>query len=198
VGRAQAAVAAMLLLTLRGTPTIYYGEELGLEQVPIPPDRVQDPWEKNEPGLGLGRDPCRTPMPWDRLPQAGFTTGEPWLPLNADWPTRNVEALASAPDSMQSLYRRLIGLRREREVLRLGDYAPISAENDMLVYQRVLGPERLTIALNLSHEPRSAAIPADCNQVLLSTCTPASSQPIAGMLELAADEGVILGPVRPG
>ena len=71
----------MLLLTLRGTPTIYYGDEIGMRDVPIPPERVQDPWEKNEPGLGLGRDPERTPMQWDGRPKAGFTTGEPWLPL---------------------------------------------------------------------------------------------------------------------
>ncbi|HZZ89127.1 MAG TPA: alpha-amylase family glycosyl hydrolase, partial [Caulobacteraceae bacterium] len=82
VGAAQARVAAMLLLTLRGTPTLYYGDELGLEQAAIAPERVQDPWEKNEPGLGLGRDPCRTPMPWDASPHAGFSTAEPWLPLN--------------------------------------------------------------------------------------------------------------------
>jgi alpha-glucosidase len=71
----------MLLLTLRGTPTIYQGEELGLTDVSIPPERVQDPWEKNVPGLGLGRDPVRTPMPWDGSATAGFTTGEPWLPI---------------------------------------------------------------------------------------------------------------------
>ncbi len=65
VGAAQARVAAMLLLTLRGTPTLYYGDELGMQDVPIPPRPVQDPWEKNEPGLGLGRDPERTPMQWD-------------------------------------------------------------------------------------------------------------------------------------
>ena len=65
VGAAGARLAAMLLLTLRGTPTIYYGDELGLEDVPIPPELVQDRWELNEPGLGLGRDPARTPMPWD-------------------------------------------------------------------------------------------------------------------------------------
>ena len=77
LGEAQARVAAMLLLTLRGTPTLYYGDELGLGRRRIPPDRVQDPRELREPGLGLGRDPVRTPMPWDGSPNAGFTTGEP-------------------------------------------------------------------------------------------------------------------------
>src|SRR5919205_1184553 len=84
IGPDQARVAAMLLLTLRGTPTLYQGEEIGMTDVPIPPERVQDPWERNVPGLGLGRDPARTPMPWDGRFGAGFTTGEPWLPLGAD------------------------------------------------------------------------------------------------------------------
>ena len=77
-----ARLGAMLLLTLRGTATIYYGDELGLKDVSIPPDRVQDPWEKNEEGFGRGRDPARTPIPWDDSANAGFTTGAPWLPLN--------------------------------------------------------------------------------------------------------------------
>ena len=69
LGEDQARVAAMLLLTLRGTPTLYQGDELGLTDVSIPPDRVRDPWELNVPGLGLGRDPARTPMLWSGAPQ---------------------------------------------------------------------------------------------------------------------------------
>src|SRR3954462_9027466 len=90
VGRAQARVAAMLLLTLRGTPTLYYGDEIGMQDVPIAPSQVQDPFEKNVPGKGLGRDPERTPMRWDASENAGFTTGEPWLPLGDDWQVANV------------------------------------------------------------------------------------------------------------
>src|SRR3569833_84734 len=88
-GAEQARVAAMLLLTLRGTPTLYYGDELGLGRVAIPPDAVQDPWEKNEPGLGLGRDPSRTPMQWDATANAGFSTARPWLPLDANYAVSN-------------------------------------------------------------------------------------------------------------
>jgi alpha-glucosidase len=69
----------MLLLTLRGTPTIYYGDEIGMSQVAIPPERVQDPFEKNVPGIGVGRDGCRTPMQWTAGRDAGFSTSEPWL-----------------------------------------------------------------------------------------------------------------------
>ena len=74
VGPAQARVAAMLLLTLRGTPTLYYGDEIGMHQVAIAPDQVRDPFEKNVPGIGVGRDGCRTPMQWDATTHAGFST----------------------------------------------------------------------------------------------------------------------------
>jgi alpha-glucosidase len=103
VGAAQARVAAMLLLTLRGTPTLYYGDELGMADVPIPPERVQDPWEINVPGLGLGRDPERTPMQWSAEPNAGFTDRTPWLPLAADYASVNVEAQRAEPGSMLAL-----------------------------------------------------------------------------------------------
>jgi alpha-glucosidase len=75
VGAAQARVAAMLLLTLRGTPTLYYGDEIGMRDVAIPPHLVRDPFERNVPGRGLGRDPERTPMQWSSDTQAGFTRG---------------------------------------------------------------------------------------------------------------------------
>jgi len=104
----------MLLLTLPGTLTLYYGEELGMTNVPIPPEEVQDPAEKNEPGVGQGRDPERTPMPWDDMPGAGFTTGRPWLPIGEQV---SVAAEERDPASMLELYRRLIRLRRERAVL---------------------------------------------------------------------------------
>ena len=192
VGPAQARVAAMLLLTLRGTPTVYYGDEVGLEQVQIPSEEVQDPWEKNEPGLGLGRDPCRTPMPWDATANAGFTTGKPWLPLNEDWRTRNVAVEAADPDSMLGLHRRLMALRRERAALCLGDYRPVSAEDGVLVYERRVGDERLVVALNLTHEPQTAALPGDASWRPVLSTTPDAPEPGGGKLSLAADQGVIL------
>src|SRR5687768_10359567 len=97
VGPEQARVAAMLLLTLRGTPTVYNGDEIGMQDVPIAPGRVQDPLERRVPGLGLGRDPVRTPMQWSGEPNAGFTSGEPWLPLAASWREVNVAAQAGDP-----------------------------------------------------------------------------------------------------
>jgi len=92
IGAAQARVAAMLLLTLRGTPTLYYGDEIGMEDVPISATQVRDPYEKNVPGLGLGRDPERTPMQWDASPHAGFSRADPWLPVGTSYRSVNVAA----------------------------------------------------------------------------------------------------------
>jgi alpha-glucosidase len=100
VGREQARLAAMLLLTLRGTPTIYYGDEIGMLQVPIAPAQVQDPFEKRISGIGVGRDGCRTPMQWDATSNAGFFLAAPWLPVADDFRRENVENQRRDPTSM--------------------------------------------------------------------------------------------------
>ncbi|HWI87566.1 MAG TPA: alpha-amylase family glycosyl hydrolase [Sphingomonas sp.] len=184
VGEAQARVAAMMLLTMRGTPTIYYGDELGLADVAIPSTKVQDPRELREPGLGFGRDPVRTPMPWDASSQAGFTTGDPWLPLNPDWPTRNVAAEAADQGSMLALYRALLRLRRAHPALAIGEMRSIEAEGDVLAYQRTHRGERIVVALNLSGAPQPVGGPP--GRLLLSTA--GGYEP--GML--APNQGVIL------
>lgn len=160
IGEAQARVAAVLLLTLRGTPTLYQGDEIGIGKVIIPPDRVRDPQDLRQPGKGLGRDGARTPMPWDDGAFAGFSTVEPWLPLNADWPVRNVAAQNADPGSMLSLYRRLLSLRREHPALTVGDLALLPSDPEVLLYERCEGDERLLVALNLgAHERRLRLLP---------------------------------------
>ncbi len=192
-GQAQARVAAMMLLTLRGTPTLYYGDELGLTEVAIPPAQVQDPRELREPGLALGRDPVRTPMPWDASANAGFTTAKPWLPLNADWPTRNVARMAEDPHSILTLYRRVLAARRAHPALSIGDFASLGAEGDVLAYERRHGTDRLIAALNLGGRPHCLQLPhwASDYRPLLSTVDDAG-QIIDGALRLRADEGVVL------
>ena len=167
VGPPQARVAAMLLLTLRGTPTLYYGDEIGMEDVTIPTDRIQDPAEKNEPGLGLGRDPERTPMQWDDSLHGGFSTGGPWLPLAEDFRTSNVKALAENPTSILALYKRLIALRRERLALSVGHYAPVMCKGNVQAYERRHGAERLLVALNMGHETESVTLQAGEGTILL-------------------------------
>jgi glycosidase len=194
-GQAQARVAAMLLLTLRGTPTLYYGDELGLSDVAIPPAQVQDPRGLREPGLSLGRDPVRTPMPWDGSENAGFTaaTAKPWLPLNADWPTRNVARMAEEPHSILTLYRRLLAARRAHLALSIGDFALLDVKGDVLAYERRHGAERLIVALNLGGRSHRLELPdwaSDC-RLLLSTVADAALAG-DGALLLRADEGVIL------
>ena len=189
VGPAQAAAAAMLLLTLHGTPTLYYGDELALQDVNIPPQAIHDPWEKQEPGLGLGRDPVRTPMPWDASPNAGFSSGEPWLPLNPDWPSRNVASLGIDAGSILNLYRRLLALRRERAALRSGACAAVAADHGVLRFERMLDGERLLVALNLTAEPRRT--PSPTGRLLLSSHG-RDDGPSGGQLSLGPNEGVVI------
>jgi alpha-glucosidase len=191
VGLAQARVAAMLLLTLRGTPTMYYGDEIGLGRVAVPPEAVQDPWEKNEPGLGLGRDPSRTPMQWTGTTNAGFTeAARPWLPLDGGFRACNVQSLRGEPDSILSLYRALIDARRRHRALSIGAFRLLAAADKMLVYERTAGGERIVVALNFGAEPQ--ALPAELMgaSVLVSTFLDrggALTEPA-----LRGDEGVIL------
>ena len=195
LGQEQARVAAVLLLTLRGTPTMYCGDELGLDDVTIPPDRVRDPRELREPGLGLGRDPQRTPMPWDDSLHAGFTTGEPWLPLNADWRERNVEALQRDAGSVLNLYRRLLALRRTHRALRVGDFSLLKTQGDVLAYVRRSGDARLLVILNLAGTPQTVSLPswARAAKVLLSTLDVSAIGQDSNLV-LRPDEGIIIAP----
>jgi alpha-glucosidase len=194
VGVGQARVAAMLLLTLRGTPTLYYGDELGMRDVAIPPELVQDPWEKQVPGLGLGRDPERTPMQWDASLSAGFTTGAPWLPIAEDYTTINATAERGNPTSMLALYKRLIDLRRSEPALSVGSYMPMAASGDLLAYVREAGGRRFLVALNLGPQPQSLAL-ADTlahGRVALSSHLDREGEAIGSVISLRSDEAVIV------
>ncbi|HEX2728922.1 MAG TPA: alpha-amylase family glycosyl hydrolase [Rubrobacteraceae bacterium] len=194
VGAAQARVAAMLLLTLRGTPTIYYGDELGMSDVPIPPGLVQDPWEKNVPGIGLGRDPERTPMQWDASANAGFCPEDvtPWLPIADDHPEVNVAAERDDPASMHALYQRLLTLRRAEPALSIGSYEPAETSGDLLAYVREREGRRFFVVLNLCHESRVFEGPSARGRVVLTTHLDRTGDGVDGALELRADEGAIV------
>ena len=189
IGHDQARVAAMLLLTLRGTPTIYQGEEIGMSDVPVPADRVQDPWEKNVPGLGLGRDPVRTPMQWDASAHAGFSVVDPWLPLSADFRQANVAAQSATSGSILSLYRALLALRRAEPALQTGDYASIGATAQLLTFERRLGPRRLLIILNLTDQPALAKTAR--GRVLLSTGARRAGEELSETMQVEPHEGLI-------
>jgi alpha-glucosidase len=190
IGAAQARVAAMLLLTLWGTPTIYYGEEIGMTDVPIAPEEVQDPAEKNQPGLGQGRDPERTPLPWDSSRSAGFTAGKPWLRLDPDHTTINVAVQSDEPASILNLYRQLIAFRRGSPALTGGTIEALRVEGDVLMYERHLGEEHLAIYLNTRHEPQR--VPARPGKLLVSTCLDHHEELVTEAINLRPAEGIIV------
>jgi alpha-glucosidase len=192
VGIDQARIAAMLLLTLRGTPTMYYGDELGMLNVPIPADRVQDPFEKNVPGKGLGRDPSRTPMLWDATPFAGFSEHSPWLPVTPDHSTINVEFQSRNASSFLALYQALLCIRKSHPSLSIGDYARFSAPGSVLAYLRSAGGERVLIALNLSAQAAELSLaPLGAGRILLSTSMDRADEALTDILQLRANQGII-------
>ncbi len=194
VGEAQARVAAMLLLTLRGSPTLFYGDELGIGKVQIPPERVRDPWALREPGLGVGRDPERTPMQWGSGPFAGFSTVEPWLPLTPDWSKRNVAQMRADPASMLSLVRALLRLRRAHKSLSRGSWRRLESVGGILAYEREHEDDHMIIALNFgaAAELWTVSPGAPGLTIALSTHADRAGEPVTAALALRADEGVVL------
>ncbi len=134
VGAAQARVATMLLLTLRGTPTWYYGDEIGMADVPIPPELVRDPQAVNQPELGpeVSRDRVRTPMQWNATANAGFSAPgvKPWLPVADDYAQVNVKAQEADPRSSLWFFRLLTDTRQKSDALRVGTYRSVTGTGD--------------------------------------------------------------------
>ncbi|MDQ3549518.1 MAG: alpha-amylase family glycosyl hydrolase, partial [Chloroflexota bacterium] len=162
VGPERARIAMMLLLTLRGTPTLYQGDELGMLDVPVPPEQVKDPWGIRVGDLSLGRDPQRAPMLWDASPNAGFTEPgvEPWLPIAPGHEGLNVASQLEDPRSMLMLTRRLLAERSASPALSLGDYLPVEVASDAcIVWIRQRGNERYLVALNFTDQPQTLALP---------------------------------------
>jgi alpha-glucosidase len=190
VGLQQAPLAAMLLLTLPGTLTIYYGEEIGMTDVPIPPNEVQDPAEKIQPGIGMGRDPERTPMSWNGSPLAGFTHGTPWLPLDADHTSVNVDTLDQDENSILHLYRTLITIRRANRTLVSGDIRFVAAQENMLRYERKLEQHRMLILLNLGHSPVQTT--TEDGIIIVATDLSRQGQQVSEVVELGDSEGLLI------
>ena len=195
VGRQQAKIAGVLLLTLRGTPTLYYGDEIGMEDVDIPADAIHDPQEKNVPGLGLGRDPERTPMQWTSEENASFTRGEPWLPLSEDYRDFNVEREKQNPDSFLNFYRRLLELRREEPSLSVGKFIPVHGDDHFIAYQRVHNSDAFLVILNFTNEPAHyrGAVDADAHaRVVVGTHRQREGALFTGEMALKPNEGVVI------
>jgi alpha-glucosidase len=166
----RARAAAVLLLTLRGAPFVYYGEELGLEDAEVPPERVVDPG---------GRDGCRSPMPWDGAPGHGWAGAEPWLPWSPEPETRNVAALAGRESSILHLYRRILAARRASPALSVGSWRALEAPAGVLAYERAEAGDRRLVVVNFTGE--------------------AVDVPLAGRLRVEVDtDGLLEGETYPG
>jgi alpha-glucosidase len=190
VGLAQARVAAMLLLTLRGTPTLYYGDEIGMRDGVIVPEEIQDPQGKN---IGVSRDPERTPMQWSPEHAAGFTTGKPWLPVSIDFELQNVQTERNDPSSMLTLYRRLIELRRREPALSVGTYTPVVSDGAVLAYVRAVEGRRFLVALNLGHRPAQLSLDSTGpGEVVIATEPVREGRRIEGRWLSAGDDGVVV------
>ncbi len=202
VGCTQARLAAMLLLTLRGTPTIYYGEEIGMSDVPIPAELVQDPYERRVPGIGAGRDPERTPMQWTSAVNAGFcpTDSIPWLPTSAAAGTVNVAGQDGRQESMLTLYRQLLALRRAEPALSVGRHTPMLASGDLLAYRREHQGRHVLVALNFGGQAQRLDLPDAGDTRVMASTDPGRATGDHGdqgqSLTLKPYEGVVLSLAR--
>ena len=168
---AQAFLAMALLLSLRGTPFLYYGEEIGMRDISLPRSEILDPPGRKYWPIYKGRDGCRAPMQWDDSAYAGFSTASPWLPVHPDHLQRNVASQQADPDSLFNFTRKLLALRKEYPALRSGDFAPLETPRGMLAYLRRAAGQTVLVAMNFSRQAKKYSLPAgDGNwQVLLST-----------------------------
>jgi alpha-glucosidase len=191
IGKAQMRILAMLLMTLRGTPFFFAGDEIGMTDIAIPRNRIEDIFEKLVPGYGLNRDPERSPMRWDATRHGGFTSGEPWLPMGDDIGEQNVARLQQDHGSLLWLFRSLIALRKARPALSTGEYHAVRSRDDVLMFKRSLGDECLLIALNLSSQPRNIRLRGKA-KLLMSTSLDRVSEVVENESILRGNEGVIL------
>ena len=195
IGTSQSKIAAILLLTLRGTPTIYYGEEIGMTDVAIPFEEVQDPQGLNMPDKNLSRDPARTPMQWNAEHSAGFTSEKPWLRLSRDFRRNNVALQQQDEHSLLNLYKKLIALRQQEPALHVGSFKLIYADHQLLAYTRSDGRQQsFLILLNFSHAPAyfKSEDTTWCGNVLLGTSIELEGLRMDSNFELSGDEGIIV------
>lgn len=196
IGLPASRLAAMLLLTLRGTPTLYYGDEIGMADVPIAPEEQQDPWGKRVPGLG--RDPARTPMQWDDSPHAGFapaSTKRTWLPVSADFKENNVKQQMTDPRSLLNLYRRLLAYRKRSLPLLRGEYLPLdNIPPECYAYLRRLPHHPpVLIALNFSEDEAEINLtPPEHGHLLLSTHLDRDGKITTDRINLRPHEGLMI------
>jgi alpha-glucosidase len=175
----QTLIALTLLLTLRGTPFMYYGEEIGMRDVSLSRSEIMDPPGKKYWPIFKGRDGCRSPMQWNNNAFAGFSTARPWLKVHPNYVHRNVAAQQIDPNSVLNFTRRLIAARRAHAALRQGSFKPLfRPDNGVLAYEREMAglpgrSERILIYLNFTGSTRpvsfNEAVDPPTTAILLSS-----------------------------
>lgn len=189
-GSEQARLVAVMLLTIPGLPVVYYGDEIGMENVSVlPEERFDTRATENTQG---GRDGQRTPMQWSEQPQAGFSTVKPWLPVSETYTECNVEKASQTSGSILELYRCLLDLRRQNPALRSGAYRQIESQEGTFVYERRSGSEVYVVALNFSQDERTIFI---SYQASIICATHNVDRPVIndrGEITLRASEGVVV------
>lgn len=193
---ARARLAALMLFTLRGTPFLYYGEEIGMRNVRVPRWRFQDPVGKRYWPFHPGRDEERTPMQWTGGEQAGFSTQNPWLPLPRDYTLRNVKAQEQDPDSLLNFYKKLIWLRKRTPTLLTGSYKTLSElPDDIFGYIREGEGERYLTLLNFTGSAKLVQLHGDLpkqGQIVISTVHRQETKIVLSSIQLAGNEGLLL------
>ncbi len=195
IGEQQARIAALLLLTLRGTPTMYYGDELGLQDVAIPKHEIVDPQGLNMPDKDLSRDPFRTPMQWNNSPYAGFSIVKPWLRVSNDFQSRNTEAQERSASSILNLYKEVLRLRKDSTSLSAGSYREVFYSDKVLAYLRYDDHDNpYLIVLNFTDEKAFVSLKDEYHgQIVVSASlgkTLASFN--TGVFEMPPNEGYIV------
>ncbi len=192
-GRRQSRLVAMLALTLPGVPTVYYGDEIGMENVPVSEKQRTD--LSANTGVFGGRDPFRTPMQWDSSKNAGFSSHAPWLPVAKNYKRANTDRLKHSPTSILTLYHHLLGIRNRDETMVRGAYVEhlIDDKMNVLVYERSYEGAAYVVALNFSDRVRRVRLPYKAHHIVLSTLGPTASHTSRrGWITLRPFEGVIL------
>lgn len=194
---ARARVAAAMLLTLRGTPFLYMGEELGMRSMRIPRHELMDPVGVTYWPFHPGRDPARTPLQWTGGPHAGFSTAKPWLPVNPDYGLINAARQEADPGSLLAWYRELIRLRREHPALTRGSYRSLKqAPGGIYAYMREKGEERILVLLNFTGRRKRFSAPAEAGasgvRLLADSTGRREGAPDLGRIQLEPDEALIL------
>jgi oligo-1,6-glucosidase/alpha-glucosidase len=174
----KARLLVLLQLTLRAVPTLYYGEEVGLQNAEIPIQKAQDPladvfrwipaWFRNIMPVSINRDVCRTPMQWDQSLHAGFSESIPWLPVSGDAGIRNVAVMQNDKTSLWHWYRELLHLRKNTPALHAGSFRLLDApDEDVLMFERCLGDEKILVAIHFGK--KAVGIPVQLYQILASS-----------------------------